>query len=75
MRITKKKFIEATGSEPRQDDLERCNCKKAGEVFHYSCGWCEEHDKPRFICGCHVEKRKRLAAAKKDGFISKIHRG
>lgn len=52
MRITKKKFFEATGYLPEQDDLERSNCKKAGETVHLCCGWCEKHDKPRFMCGC-----------------------
>jgi hypothetical protein len=73
MRITKKKFVEATGSEPHQDDLERCNCKHEGEVFHRSCGWCKEHDKPRFMCGCRAIKHTNLAKMKKDGFISKMH--
>jgi len=73
VRITKKKFIEATGSEPHQDDLERCNCKLAGEVFHYSCGWCEEHNKPRFMCGCQANNHTPLSKMRKKGFISKMH--
>ena len=52
MKITKEIFIEKVGREPEDDDLERCNCNQAGEVGHYSCGWCYEHDKPRFVCGC-----------------------
>lgn len=50
--ITREKFIKATGEEPEKDDLERCNCPKAGEIGHLSCGWCPVHDKPRLICGC-----------------------
>ncbi len=45
-------FKEKTGYSPEYDDLDRVNCDKAGEVGHWTCGWCEEHDKPCFICGC-----------------------
>ena len=47
--ITADKFKEATGLDPENDDLERCNCEKAGEPGHYCCGWCE-HNKPVFMC-------------------------
>jgi hypothetical protein len=50
--ISVEKFIEAVGHPPEEDDLERCNCPKAGQVMHWQCGWCPEHDKPRFLCGC-----------------------
>lgn len=46
MAITREKFIEATGREPEQDDLERVNCKQAGEIGHLCCGWDEISDKP-----------------------------
>ena len=52
--ITEKKFIEKTGSRPQHDDLKRVNCEHAGEVGHTACGWCTEHDLPRFMCGCRV---------------------
>jgi hypothetical protein len=48
--ITAEKFKERTGLDPVNDDLERCNCDKAGELGHWFCGWCKECDKPRFIC-------------------------
>lgn len=55
--ITAEKFRAATGREPAQDNLERCNCKSAGEIGHWSCGWCEACDKPRFVCG-HLLQRE-----------------
>jgi len=50
--ITAEKFKEATGFEPENDDLERCNCTEAGKLGHHYCGWCDEHNKPVFMCGC-----------------------
>jgi hypothetical protein len=41
------------GITPIQDDLERVNCGKAGEIGHSHCGICE-CGQPRFICG-HVQ--------------------
>ena len=52
MEITAKYFAEKTGNEPVDDDLERCNCKKAGEFGHSCCGWCPAHNLPVFQCGC-----------------------
>jgi hypothetical protein len=51
MLITREKFIEATGREPINDDLDRCNCPEAGKLGHWSCGWNIEHDKPQFMVG------------------------
>lgn len=48
MAITREKFIEATGREPQDDDLDRVNCDKAGQIGHYCCGWDEQADKPHF---------------------------
>ncbi len=53
MKITKKMFIEMTGRKPQDDDLERCNCNLVGNIGHWSCGICLEHNKPRFECGCN----------------------
>lgn len=47
-----KEFKEITGDEPELDDLDRVNCKLAGEAGHSSCGMCPVHNKPRFRCGC-----------------------
>jgi len=52
--ITAEVFEEKVGSPPHQDDLERSNCSLAGNSGHHQCGWCEKHDKPRFLCGCLV---------------------
>ena len=51
-KITKKKFKAAMGRDPASDELERCNCAAAGRIGHWGCGWCEEHNKPRFSCAC-----------------------
>lgn len=44
-------FEAACGFAPKDDDLERVNCPRAGEIGHSHCGWCLLDDKPRFICG------------------------
>jgi hypothetical protein len=48
MTITREMFIEATGHEPEQDDLERANCPKVGQIGHFMCGWDEKQNLPRF---------------------------
>jgi len=50
MQITKKLFKEYTGREPENDDLERCNCKKAGLLGHQQCGWCKVRNIPVYEC-------------------------
>lgn len=49
--IDTKEFTEAVGSSPEIDDLERCNCPRAGEPGHMQCGWNEEKHLPVFIAG------------------------
>lgn len=49
--ITREIFIAATGREPENDDLERCNCPKAGQIGHWMCGWNEEKNLPQFEVG------------------------
>lgn len=51
-RVPKIAFYQATGREPQQDDMERSNCDRPGFPGHAFCGWCQEHNKPRFECGC-----------------------
>jgi len=51
-KVTEKGFLRAVGHLPAEDDMERTNCTLAGRLGHYNCGWCKEHQKPRFICGC-----------------------
>lgn len=47
--ITSEMFKKATGFEDSQDDLERCNCEKAGEIGHSSCGWNYHKNLPMFM--------------------------
>ena len=54
MNIDKYMFLAATGNPPVQDDLERCNCDKAGQFGHKCCGWCSEKNQPVFSCGCEA---------------------
>lgn len=48
MEITARYFKQCTGNEPQDDDLERCNCQKAGEEGHYYCGWNHDKNQPVF---------------------------
>lgn len=52
--ITRKKFILCVGREPVEDDLERCNCNKAGQLGHMMCGWDTERNLPRFMTGSKI---------------------
>lgn len=47
--VTAEYFRTLTGHDPVDDDLERCNCRKAGEFMHRGCGMCK-HDQPVFMC-------------------------
>ena len=47
--ITEARFIEAVGYPPENDDLQRSNCPKAGELGHFFCGWDAEANLPRFM--------------------------
>lgn len=59
--IDAKTFKSKTGFDPQQDDLHRANCNKAGDIGHICCGWCPEHDRPRFMCGCFVDAEVKAA--------------
>lgn len=48
-RITSKMFKEATGRNPVEDDLERCNCDRAGTIGHTTCGWNYRVNQPMFV--------------------------
>lgn len=50
--ITEKEFKEHFGFKPQQDDLDRVNCEKAGQVGHLMCGICERCRLPKFRCSC-----------------------
>jgi len=47
-----KHFEVLMGRPPKDDDLERANCEKGGEVGHFFCGICPVHGVPRFACAC-----------------------
>jgi len=49
-------FEHAVGRPPENDDMERVNCTRAGELGHYHCGWCYLCNKPRYMCGHLVNK-------------------
>jgi len=54
--MTAAEFEKVTGVPPVQDDLERVNCDKAGELGHLSCGVCD-CGMPMFMCGeCFRER-------------------
>ncbi len=49
--ITAESFTKHVGFPPENDDLERCNCEKAGELGHFSCGWDHSKNLPRYMTG------------------------
>lgn len=49
--ITAEQFKAATGRDPEQDDLERCNCSEAGAIGHLMCGWNRDNNLPQFDVG------------------------
>lgn len=53
--ITRERFMKATRREPEHDDLERCNCSKAGEIGHFCCGWNEAQELPQFDVGPQIK--------------------
>ncbi len=52
---TKYEFKQATGFDPLQDDMERVNCIKAGELGHECCGWNDKTNLPVFISPNKIE--------------------
>lgn len=50
-------FEEKMGRPPIQDDLDRVNCLKKGEIGHTRCGWCEKCDRPNWLCICIPERK------------------
>jgi hypothetical protein len=57
MKITAKYFEERVGRPPKDDDLERCNCRKAGQLGHHFCGWDMLAELPRFMAGTSKEEK------------------
>lgn len=60
MNRTPEQFYEAVGRYPRDDDLDRVNCPKEGELGHQACGWCPECNKPWFLCWHFAERVNML---------------
>lgn len=60
MPMTAEGFASFTGRAPEHDDLERVNCTKFGNPGHHMCGWCYDHERPRFECGCALVRRETL---------------
>ena len=52
--LTAAQYKALTGADPMDDDMDRVNCKAVGTVGHRQCGWCREHGRPRFMCGCRA---------------------
>jgi hypothetical protein len=61
--ITAEQFEAATGHAPKDDDLERCNCDKAGQIAHTQCGWDHARNLPEFIAVAHRFKEQLDAGA------------
>lgn len=57
--VTAELFESKVGRVPVHDDLERTNCASVGAVGHFHCGWCADHDRPRFVCGCLAPSEKQ----------------
>lgn len=57
-KITAEAFKKATGYEPVNDDLERCNCTQAGETGHYFCGWNYTKNLPQFMTEPLINSRR-----------------
>ena len=56
--MSEEEFKEKFGRLPVDDELERINCVMVGENGHWYCGWCSEHDQPRFRCNCHIKSKE-----------------
>lgn len=56
--ITAEDFKKATGQDPIDDDLERCNCKHAGTIGHFDCGWNQKMNMPVFMVGREPKEEK-----------------
>lgn len=62
MNITAEFFHAATGDSPKDDDLERSNCKRAGCIGHYHCGWSSFLNRPMFMVPSTVIEQERRVA-------------
>ena len=55
-KITAEYYTQATGHAPKDDDLERSNCAKAGTPGHHNCGWNWSWNLPKFMVGDSKKK-------------------
>lgn len=77
MKIDAEYFEKCVGRPPEMDDLERCNCDKAGEILHQQCGWNHEKQLPVFMSKIDdfvIDDRQESGVTVKDvgvGFLIK----
>jgi hypothetical protein len=64
MNITAELFKFYVGHEHEDDDLERCNCPRAGQVGHSMCGWNHKENLPVYMAGRGDEIKKHEAMHK-----------
>ena len=55
--ITAEYFKASVGRDPVNDELNRCNCERAGELGHYHCGWNREKNLPRYMTEPLINKK------------------
>ena len=56
--ITEAYFLIRVGRPACDDDLDLCNCARAGQTGHTRCGWDWATNKPRFIALDEESRRK-----------------
>lgn len=74
-KITRDKFLSCVGTEPIQDDLERCNCDQAGNSGHHQCGWDHKRDMPNFIPGQSKANSRKIVIETCEGCPHRDHKG
>jgi hypothetical protein len=67
IKITAERFAKAVGREPVDDDLERCNCDKAGQISHMMCGWDIGREMPNFIPSNYINVPNKWHSSTEDG--------
>jgi hypothetical protein len=67
--ITAEHYREATGRFVVDDELDRANCERAGQLGHTMCGWCHKHDLPNSICATNPATGECLAS---DEFVAAL---
>lgn len=62
--ITAEYFEKHVGYPPDQDDLERCNCGKSGELGHFHCGWDFDQNLPQFMLPPKINEQPTYEGSK-----------